>query len=432
MKRNMVPLFGIAFVVAIISTGVFYGLFAGRLRSSTGDIAGRPIVVAARDLERGSVLQRSDLRVSEVRGSLSGSFTRTEELVGAVLLLPVKENEPLIQERVALREAASANPGPTVVPAGMRAVSIRVAESEGVANWLRPGARVDLEAVSERNGVAELKTILQNVEVLGVTPPPDGNGGNRGAVRIVSVLTSPQDADVVALADSAARLRVALRNPLDEDTSLHRPVEIASLFRPNAERAEQAPAVEGPRPAGHPIQLQVQVLAVSAGAESELDARLSPINAGDSMRIATFPSSADPGKLVESLKQRHELEVVSSQSLMAAAGQPASYRAGAGTYHLRMRFSPATARNGTVSLAVTPEISVPSGHGVETRQYDAELPEGASFLVEGLTSEKTEQHVLERLFPGHTWTNRNVVILVTQQSAAQPAVSTLLGRSEGR
>jgi Flp pilus assembly protein CpaB len=68
MKRNMVPLLAIAFVVAIICTGVWYGLFAGKLRSSS-EIPGHAIVVAARDLDRGTVIQRSDLRVSKCRAS---------------------------------------------------------------------------------------------------------------------------------------------------------------------------------------------------------------------------------------------------------------------------------------------------------------------------------------------------------------------------
>lgn len=424
-------MFGIAFVVAIISTGVFYGLFASKLRSSTSELAGHSIVVAARDLERGTVLQRSDLRVSQVRGLLTGSFARTEGLIGDVLILPVKENEPFMEERVAPRDPASASSA-SAVPAGMRAVSIRIAESEGVVNWLRPGARVDLEAVAERNGTTELRTILQNVEVLSVSPPADANGGARSGARVISVLASPQDADVVALADSAARIRVALRNPLDGDTSPRRSLEVAAVFRPSAEPREQRQGIDGHGPTEHAIQLQVEVLAVSAGAESELDARLGGKNGGDSMRVATFESGADPGKLVENLHRRHELEVISSQKLIAALGQPVSYRAGAGAYHLRMRFAPAAGRSGNLSLAVTPEISIPSGRGIETRQYDAELPQGTNFVVEGWRSENTDQKIFERLFPGHSWSNRELVILVTQPAPSQAAVSTLTRGAEGR
>src|SRR5580658_4419231 len=106
MKRNMVPLLGIAFVVAIISTGVFYGLFAGKLRSSS-ELPGHAIVVAARDLDRGTVIQPSDLRVSEVQGVLGGSFAKPEDASGATLLASMKANEPLLEERVAPRVSES-------------------------------------------------------------------------------------------------------------------------------------------------------------------------------------------------------------------------------------------------------------------------------------------------------------------------------------
>src|SRR5277367_6752059 len=123
MKRNMVPLLGIAFVVAIISTGVFYGLFAGKLRSSS-ELPGHAIVVAARDLDRGTVIQPADLRVSEVQGVLGGAFSKPEQVEGATLLASLKVNEPLLEERIAPRVSDSAGGG--LVPSGMRAVSIRV------------------------------------------------------------------------------------------------------------------------------------------------------------------------------------------------------------------------------------------------------------------------------------------------------------------
>ena len=137
MKRNMVPLLGIAFVVAIISTGVFYGLFAGKLRSSS-EIPGHAIVVAARDLDRGTVIQPSDLRVSEVQGVLGGAFSKPEDAAGATLLTAHES------QRTAARGARDrrAFPKPPeaggLVPAGMRAVSMHIFQSESVLNLLRP------------------------------------------------------------------------------------------------------------------------------------------------------------------------------------------------------------------------------------------------------------------------------------------------------
>ena len=56
MKKNLVPLLGIAFVVAILATGLFYGFFVSKLRDAESMPAGPQIVVAARPVTRGSVL----------------------------------------------------------------------------------------------------------------------------------------------------------------------------------------------------------------------------------------------------------------------------------------------------------------------------------------------------------------------------------------
>src|SRR5579862_2430264 len=162
MKRNIVPLLGIAFVVAIISTGVFYGLFAGKLRSSS-EVPGHALVVAARDLERGTVIQPGDLRVTQTLGALAGAFSKPEDATGVTLLTSLKTNEPLLQERVTARPADAAGNG-GAVPAGMRAITLHISQSETVLGMLRPGSRIDLQAVAERSGGAELRTVLENVQ----------------------------------------------------------------------------------------------------------------------------------------------------------------------------------------------------------------------------------------------------------------------------
>jgi len=225
MKKNMVPLLGIAFVVAIISTGVFYGLFAGKLRSSN-ELPGHAIVVAARDLERGTVIQPSDLRVSQVPGVVAGAFSKPEDAAGATLLTALKTNEPVLDERVAPRDSQGA--GGRAVPAGMRAVTLHVFQSESLLAMLQPGSRVDLQAVSDKNGAAELRTVLENVQILVVSPPDPG--GNRSPSAAVTALIRAQDTDMVALADAGSRIRLALRNPLDEKTTLHRPLALGEVF----------------------------------------------------------------------------------------------------------------------------------------------------------------------------------------------------------
>jgi pilus assembly protein CpaB len=416
MKRNMVPLLGIAFVVAIISTGIFYGLFAGKLRSSS-DIPGHSVVVAARDLDRGTVVQSSDLQISGAAGILTGSFSKPEEAVGAVLLTPLKAGEPLLAERVASRVSGGGSSN-GMVPSGMRAISIRVTGSDGLLGLLRPGARVDLQAVSDRDNRVELRNVLQNVEVLAVSLP-DANS-SRGAGAIVTVLTHAQDADVVALSDAGAKIRVALRNPLDEATTTHRAMALASVFSNQATLAEQALQVTSSARRtdawDHPIQLHVQVLDVNDAAFAELGSRLDPApgseNSDAAWRLGSFRSGEDAAKLIHSLREKQELDVVSSGRLMAGVGRPISYRAGTAQSQLRVQFAPEVGPGGAVSLRVKPEISVTSGSGVATSKYDAGVLPDSSFLLEGAWTD----HSSERLFPEHSWKQRHLVIFVTAYS----------------
>jgi len=256
MKKNVVPLLAIAFVVAAISTGVFYGLFAGRLGASTPDLPQHSLVVAAHDLERGTVLKLEDLKVAEIRlkTPLKGSFDSPDKLVGATVLDPLQENEPVTATRLALKGSESG--GPNGVPSGMRAVSVHVYESSGIVGLLRRGSKVDIQAISERNGAVSLSTVLQDVEVLSVTVQPDLGPGHP-SIPVVTVLAKPMDSDVVALADSGTHLRVALRNPLDDQTESRKALSVPELYRTSDTPKRPATKAEG-SPAGPPLHASRQ------------------------------------------------------------------------------------------------------------------------------------------------------------------------------
>lgn len=426
----MVPLLGIAFVVAIISTGVFYGLFAGKLRSSS-ELPGHAIVVAARDLDRGTVIQRSDLRVSEVQGVLGGSFSKPEEAAGATLLTSMKANEPLLEDRVS-QPASQAGGGGGLVPSGMRAVTLHIFESESVLNILRPGSRVDLQAVSEKNGTAELRTVLENVQILSVVAP-DANG-NRPAGAVVTVLLRAQDSDMVALADAGARIRLALRNPLDEEeTTPRHSLTLAALFSGRNEAEADGP--ESTRTAliwDHPIQLHVWALEASDAGLEELRKQSAEVASGvgsdDSWRVTAFHSGDQAARLVHSLEQKHQLEVVSSERLMAGVGRPISFRAGARPYQLRVQFSPEWLAAGQLGLRVKPQIEL-QDPGNAPKKYEVGLPGSSSFLVLG--NDPPNQDAAARLFPGRSWEHKHLVIFVSTRTMQQSS-SLAVARTERR
>lgn len=239
MRKNLVPLLGIAVVVAFISTVVFYGIFAGRV---SGGVSGpsADILVAARDLERGHTVAPADVKAAQWAAGQppKGSFSTPEQVKGMTLLEPLSAGEPLTASRLA---TASSGAGAALgIPAGKRAVSIHVTDSTGVVAMLRPGAKVDIQLVRVREGVGEteLRTILEGIPVLNVTPPEPTPG--RPALPVVTVLATPAEADVLALADAAARIRIALRNPLDDSRSTRSTLALPRLL--SGASAQQAPA----------------------------------------------------------------------------------------------------------------------------------------------------------------------------------------------
>jgi len=235
MKKNLVPLLGIAFVVAIVSTGIFYGLFVGKLNSAT--TPGPMIVVAARNLDRGAALQTADVRLAAWGMPVPppGALTALNQADGLTLIGPLVENEPVLQSQVASR-TSGAGAGLGIAP-GMRAVSIHATDSVGVVSLLRPGHKVDVQLVTGTGGLPELRTILQNIEVLSVSSQTESRGN-----PVITLLVNPEGADMAGLGDSAAHLRLLLRNPLDDGKSDLRRVTLPAIL--------QSPVTPGGRASG--------------------------------------------------------------------------------------------------------------------------------------------------------------------------------------
>jgi hypothetical protein len=135
--------------------------------------------------------------------------------------------------------------------------------------------------------------------------------------------------------------------------------------------------------------------------------------------------------LVLGLEQKQELEVVARERLTAGVGRPISFRAGAKPYRLRVQFSPES-QAGSVSLRVKPEISLPSGAGVETRKYEAGMPEGCSFLVKGWLKNPAYPKTLEHLFPGHSWERRQLVVLAPARLINSSSAAAVVRTDRGR
>ena len=228
-KNNLLKLLGIAFVVAIVSTGIFYGLFVGKLSSSTG--SGKSLVVAAKTLRPGMVLKVTDVKtISWASDQLpAGSYQDPNQLVGNTVFDEIGEGEPVLAARLANMNSG----GGAGVPAGMRAVSVHVTDSSGVLALLRAGQKVDVQVVVGRGtkpADTSVRTALEDLKVLSVIPTPEQDSQGQ-ALPVVTLLAAPADADILAAADSGARVRLTLRNPLDGDTRARAPLGLDAVMR---------------------------------------------------------------------------------------------------------------------------------------------------------------------------------------------------------
>lgn len=208
MKRNLLPLFGVALAAAVAATGVFYALLPA---GATGGAAAAhaTVVVAARDVALGATLRPEDLRVEPWnQGALpEGAVRLASEAAGRVALRPITAGE--------LLRAGSLGPAGAgalaAIPQGLRAVSLHPVDSQGVVAMLQPGSRVDVQVVNVR-GETYARRVLEEVEVLQVQK---GDGQH----AVVTVVARPEDADRLSLADAMQQIRLLARNPAESSRS---------------------------------------------------------------------------------------------------------------------------------------------------------------------------------------------------------------------
>ena len=259
----------IVLVLAIAAGGVFafatYN-YVQKLPARTTAVPTRPVAVAATDLEVGAEITRDDIHLIDwPAGAVPNkAFSDPKDVIGRGLLMPMIQNEPFLDLKLASKEAGAGLP--PAIPPGLRAVSVKVNEVIGVAGYVLPGTRVDVVAtVSPTNQTGDMtsKVILTNVQVLaaGTKIERDAEKNKPVPVSVVTLLVDPEEAERLTLASTEGKIQLALRNPLDKTTpSTHgiRPAAllgaVATTPKPIARVASAKPAVP---PAHEPPTVEI-------------------------------------------------------------------------------------------------------------------------------------------------------------------------------
>jgi pilus assembly protein CpaB len=270
----------IAAVTAIMAKNMFTG--AGADQAAAAPVpTGPKVLVAKKALAVGTIVDAESLTYQPWPKELVQSAYYIEgtadadmsKLLGTVVRHPITAGQPLTRGALVGpndRGFLAAALGP-----GMRAVTVPVNTSTGVAGFVFPGDRIDLVLTQSVDGDgSDLKvseTIVRNVRVLATDQRIDSKGEDgKTLVKTFSNVTleaTPRIAEKIAVAQNIGTLSLSLRSIADNTAEL--------------ERAVAAGEIQGPR-GTNPVEERRMLL---AAASRPIDSNTTFTTGGDVSRF---------------------------------------------------------------------------------------------------------------------------------------------------
>jgi pilus assembly protein CpaB len=237
----------------MIGVAVLFGLFAvflaqswlngqaemrlRNLEAQKKPAATQTIVVATKPLRFGNELSSSSLReIAWPEESIpAGAFRRIVDIVDAggrrVVLSAIESNEPVLSTKITgpgQRATLSAT-----LQDGMRAVTIRVNDVEGVAGFVLPGDRVDVALTRQKdsngNNHSSSDVVLQNTRVLAIDQIADDRNDKPAVVKAVTLEVDTAGAQKLSLAASVGTLSLMLRRAGESTVEATRVITLSDL-----------------------------------------------------------------------------------------------------------------------------------------------------------------------------------------------------------
>ena len=262
MNRTRLLMMGVvALALGLVAAGLVYKNVQARTVPAN---PGVQAIVAANDLPVGAKVEEHDIGVITVSDLPAGAPRKKAEVLGHGVIIPIAKGEFILSSKLAGENVTGL---PSLIPTGLRAVSVRVNEVVSVAGFVTPGTRVDvlLTGTPASGGESQTTTVLQDVRVLasGHTLEKSATGEAQNT-PVITLLVTPEDAERLTLASSEGHIQLALRNPLDT-----RQEDVAAANARGLYRAAPPPA--SPPPVRHTvIKKTTEASPVSTGVSVEV------------------------------------------------------------------------------------------------------------------------------------------------------------------
>lgn len=213
------------------------------LEANKKPVATRTIVVAAKALRFGHEVTREHLReVAWPEGSLPlGSFAKADEVLSGgkrVALAAIEPSEPILAAKMTgpgQRATLSA-----MIRGGLRAVTVRVNDVDGVGGFVLPGDHVDVSLtrlIDKANVTSEV--VLQNVRVLAVDQMADERLEKPVVVKAVTLEVDAVGGQKLSLAASVGSLSLMLRKAGEANNQYTRRLTLSDLAGPTTPVAQE-------------------------------------------------------------------------------------------------------------------------------------------------------------------------------------------------
>ncbi len=206
---------------------------AKNFEANKKQVAMQTVVVAKQPLRFGTELNEAALEEVPwpVASMPAGAFTKISDVMHGgrrVVLTAIEPNEPVLSLKITgpgQRATLSA-----LVKPGMKAVTIRVNDVEGVGGFVLPGDRVDVVLTRQIDkGSATTEVVLQNTKVLAVDQIADERAAKAAVAKSITLEVSTIEAQKVWLASSVGNLSLLLRQAGDSAEMKTRKITLNDL-----------------------------------------------------------------------------------------------------------------------------------------------------------------------------------------------------------
>ena len=196
-------------------------------------VATKTVVVATAPLRFGATVTAQSLQeVAWPEGAIpAGTFASINDIVAngkRIVLSSIEPNEPILHSKITgPGQKASLS---AVIGEGMKAVTVRVNDVEGVAGFVLPGDHVDVLMTRQSDkATGTTDVVLQNLRVLAIDQMADDSTERPTVVKAVTLEVETADAQKLSLAGSIGALSLALRKAGESNVQNTRRISVTDL-----------------------------------------------------------------------------------------------------------------------------------------------------------------------------------------------------------